>query len=103
MNRKATSFLAFTTLIAAGAYALALYFELPAIVVDKELDWGGLAACAVFGILAEGMAVDFRIGSGRQARSSLAFLPFLSALTLFPPVPAVTVIILVSAVSQFAL
>jgi putative nucleotidyltransferase with HDIG domain len=49
------------------------------------------------------MAVDFRVGPVRQARSSLAFLPFLSAITLFPAVPAVTVIVGVSAISQFGL
>jgi putative nucleotidyltransferase with HDIG domain len=102
MNRKAKYYLAFITLIAAAAYALAIYYGPPIVVADQK-DWVGLASCALFGILAEAMAVDFRVGSGRQARSSLAFLPFLSALTLFPPVPAVTVILGVSAVSQFGL
>jgi putative nucleotidyltransferase with HDIG domain len=101
MNRKATYYLAFITLLAAAAYGLTVHYG-PPLVVDRK-DWIGLACCAVFGVLAEAMAVDFRVGSGRQARSSLAFLPFLSALTLFAPVPAVTVILGVSFVSQFGL
>lgn len=101
MNRKATFYLAFVTVFAAAAYGLAIQYA-PSFAITGK-DWVGLACCAVFGVLAEGMAVDFRVGSGRQARSSLAFLPFLSALTLFPAVPAVAVILGVSAVSQFGL
>lgn len=102
MNRKATYYLASITLLAFAAYGLAIYYGSP-VAVEENTDWVGLGICALFGILAEAMAVDFRVGSGRQARSSLAFLPFLSALTLFPPVPAVTIIVAVSAVSQFGL
>lgn len=102
MNRKAIAYLACVTVLAAVAYGLSILLSPAASIYDPK-DWIGLACCALFGILAEAMAVDFRVGTVRQARSSLAFLPFLSALTLFPAVPAVGVIITVSAISQFGL
>lgn len=102
MNRKATSYLAFVTVFAAALFMAVAAFG-PTKMLDYPKDWIGLACCAVFGILAEAMAVDFRVGAVRQARSSLAFLPFLSALTLFPPLPAVSVIVGVSVISQFGL
>jgi putative nucleotidyltransferase with HDIG domain len=102
MNRKATIYLSSVTLVAFIIFAVsALYGPTSDLVYPKDLV--GLACCAFFGVLAEAMAVDFRVGPVRQARSSLAFLPFLSAITLFPAVPAVTVIVGVSAISQFGL
>lgn len=102
MNRKATIYLAFVTTFAVAVYAVVAIYG-PTRSLEYPKDWIGLACCAVFGILAEAMAVDFRVGAVRQARSSLAFLPFLSAITLFPPLPAASVIIGVSVASQFGL
>ena len=62
-----------------------------------------LGAFLAIGVLAEAMATDFRVGSGRQAKSSLAFLPFLSSLVLFPLGPAVAIVGFVVAISQFIL
>jgi putative nucleotidyltransferase with HDIG domain len=102
MNRKAAAYLLLVTLTACVAFVVSVYYG-PTRGLDYPKDLVGLACCAFFGVLAEAMAVDFRVGPVRQARSSLAFLPFLSAITLFPPVPAVAVIVGVSAVSQFGL
>ncbi|HEX6132889.1 MAG TPA: HD-GYP domain-containing protein [Longimicrobiales bacterium] len=102
MNGKARLYLLTVILIAAALYGLSWIYG-PSRPLEYPRDWVGLAFCAIFGILAEAMAVDFRVGAVRQARSSLAFLPFLSALTLFPTLPAVTVIALVSAISQFGM
>lgn len=55
------------------------------------------------GILAEAMAVDFRVGHGKKAKSSLAFLPFLASIVLFEPAVAVTSVALVLTTSQFLL
>jgi CRISPR-associated endonuclease Cas3-HD len=62
----------------------------------------GILWCVAIGLVAEAMAVDFKIGlPGYQARSSLAFLPFLCALVLFSVPAAVCVIALVLVISQF--
>src|SRR5690606_30497841 len=67
-------------------------------------EWRGLAWCIVIAVVAEAMAVDFNVGGGaKQARSSLAFLPFLSALTIFSLPTAVCVILSVCLISQFTL
>jgi putative nucleotidyltransferase with HDIG domain len=58
---------------------------------------------AAIGVLAEAMAIDFRMGSGRQAKSSLAFLPFLASIVVFPQKVAVLVVAFVVAVSQLVL
>ena len=58
---------------------------------------------AAIGVLAEAMAIDFRMGSGRQAKSSLAFLPFLASIVVFPQKVAVLVVALVVAISQLIL
>lgn len=102
MNGKARAYLIAVTAVAAAAYSLVAMYG-PPWALSETKEWIGLGCCAMFGILAEAMAVDFRVGTSRQARSSLAFLPFLSALTLFPLIPAVTVIAAVSAVSQFGI
>jgi putative nucleotidyltransferase with HDIG domain len=66
-------------------------------------EWG-LLFCVGIGLIAEVMAVEFKIGlPGYQARSSLAFLPFICALTLFPVAAAVWAIVLVLSISQFVL
>jgi putative nucleotidyltransferase with HDIG domain len=59
-----------------------------------------LAAFIVVGCIAEGMAVDFRLGPGRLAKSSLAFLPFLSSIAIFPPILAVIAVATVVTISQ---
>jgi putative nucleotidyltransferase with HDIG domain len=71
--------------------------------LESPRDWIGLVWFAAIALIAEAMAVNFRVGPNEQVRSSLAFLPFLSGLTLYPTPAAVLVIILVSAVSQFVL
>jgi putative nucleotidyltransferase with HDIG domain len=64
--------------------------------------WTTFAACSAIGIVAEAVAVEFKIGlPGKQARSSIAFLPFIAALTLFSVPVAVLSIVLVLLVSQF--
>src|SRR5690606_20707162 len=102
MNYKARTYLLFTTISAPLLCAFAAGFG-PTRTLEYPRDLIGLVFCTMFGLLAEAMAVDFRVGAVRQARSSLAFLPFLSALTLFPTLQALSVIATVSAVSQFAL
>jgi putative nucleotidyltransferase with HDIG domain len=61
----------------------------------------GLFAFFSVAVVAEGLAIDF--GTGKQARSSLAFLPFLGCTALFYPSIAVLIGAGVVAVSNFVL
>jgi putative nucleotidyltransferase with HDIG domain len=100
MLERAHSFIAAT---AAAALCL-LLISMPASVPSLTLGDGlGLACFIAIGILAEAAAIDFRLGSGRQAKSSLAFLPFISATLLFEPFLAVIIVVSVVALSQFGL
>ncbi len=100
MNRKAQVFV-----LAVTALAGALTYSLPAL-GDYALSASEILSFLVYvavGILAEAMAIDFRTGSGRPAKSSLAFLPFLAAVVVFPPRGAVLLVAVVVAISQFVL
>jgi putative nucleotidyltransferase with HDIG domain len=46
-------------------------------------DWLGISAFIFVGILSQAAALDF--GAGRQAKSSLAFVPLLATAIVFPP------------------
>jgi putative nucleotidyltransferase with HDIG domain len=63
----------------------------------------GLSCFVAVGVLSELMAIDFRLGQGRQAKSSLAFLPFLASIVLFEPIISVATVGLVISISQFVL
>jgi putative nucleotidyltransferase with HDIG domain len=61
----------------------------------------GLLAFFGVAVLAEGLAIEFR--TGQQARSSLAFLPFLACTALFSPFVSAIVAASVVATSNFVL
>lgn len=87
-----------------GSLAGIMLASLPSLTSPVGLSLlGAVAAFVVVGSLAEAMAIDFRLGKGRQAKSSLAFLPFLSAVAVFEPLVAVFVVLTVVAVSQLIL
>ena len=83
--------------------AACLVWALPGAAVASlpPLDAIGVASFVAVGILAEAMAIDF--GTGRPARSSLAFLPFLACTIVFQPIVAVAAVAVVTGVSTFAL
>jgi putative nucleotidyltransferase with HDIG domain len=85
--------------------AVVLGFSLPAGTTGPPgINLPSVAAFIAIGVLAEAMAIDFRFGSGKQApRSSLAFLPFLSSIVIFPPRLAVLIVATVVSISQFLL
>jgi putative nucleotidyltransferase with HDIG domain len=97
MTRAAYYFIA---LVAAAAIAL-MYYSLPAAnLVDlASADLIGLGCFVAVALFSEALAIDF--GSGRQARSSLAFLPFLSCAVLFPPALTILVVVTVIVISNF--
>jgi putative nucleotidyltransferase with HDIG domain len=99
MTRAAYLFIAFVTLAA----AILGYVLLPeaALFNLSRTDVVGLVCFVAVALFSEVLAIDF--GSGRQARSSLAFLPLLSCATLFPPAVAILVVVCVIAPSNFLL
>lgn len=98
MNKAAYTFISIIGLAAVGLVWLLPAEPLVAIVQD------GLPSLVVFiavALCAEALAIDF--GTGRQARSSLAFLPFLTCAVLFEPIVSVVVVASVIATSNFVL
>jgi putative nucleotidyltransferase with HDIG domain len=92
MDRKST---VYVTSVTGVAIAFSLAFLPLADLADfTRSDWVGLVAFILIGVLAQAAAIDF--GAGRQATSSLAFIPLLATAIVFPPgaalVAAVTVI-----------
>jgi putative nucleotidyltransferase with HDIG domain len=87
---------------AAAAILVAAFSSTPDVLLELRLDFWGIVWCVGIGLVAEALALDFRIGvPGAPAKTSLAFLPFLCALTLFSVPAALTVIASVLLVSQF--
>ena len=99
MSRSAHTYIA---LVAAAAVGLLLALP-PASTPFGAADVLGCVSFVAIGVLSEAMAIDFRLGQGRQAKSSLAFLPFLSAIVLFEPIVSVVIVVLVIGLSQFVL
>lgn len=98
MLERAHTFIAATAIAAAVLILISLSGDLPTVTAGDGL---GLACFIAISLIAEAAAVDFKLGAGRQAKSSLAFLPFISATLLFEPLLTVFVVVLVIGVSQF--
>jgi putative nucleotidyltransferase with HDIG domain len=88
--------------VLAATAALFVTSWTPLVVLERR-DVLGAALFIAVGVLAEAMAIDFRVGHGRQGKASIAFLPFLAAAVLFQPVVAALMTAAVIAISQFAL
>lgn len=85
--------------LAAGVYALAYTQGIGPEFESRDVL--GLAAFIFVALVAEGMAVDFRLGSGKQQpHASMAFLPFIGILAVFSPQVAVPTVAGVLAFSQ---
>jgi putative nucleotidyltransferase with HDIG domain len=101
MNRSFVPLAAVFVPAAACLYALLLRADLSA---DVPVDSWGVVAFISVALLSEMLAVDFRFGTGKQQlRSSLAFLPFLASIVIFPPAVSVPMVAVVVAVSQLAI
>ena len=61
--------------------------------------WGAVAAFIFVGALSQAAAIDF--GKGRQASSSVAFIPFLTTAIVFPPTISLIVVGTVITISEF--
>jgi putative nucleotidyltransferase with HDIG domain len=87
MNRQTLLFIIATLLGAAVFVGFVLPMERLAHLSPDDLEV--VAAFIFVGILAQAAAIDF--GRGRQATSSLAFIPFLTSAIVFPPEVSVVV------------
>ena len=98
MDRRTRAFLVIVVALAVALTALLPKEPL----LRLDLDAGvGLLCFFVVATLAEGLAIEF--GTGKQARSSLAFLPLLASTLLFPPIVAVALAFSTLAASSFLL
>jgi putative nucleotidyltransferase with HDIG domain len=100
---KDSKFTAYVAVTAVGAAYVLSQLPFGPVTSITLGQWASLACFVAVGVLAEGMAIDFRLGPGRQAKASLAFLPFIACILLFPAAVAVSVVAVVIATSQFVL
>jgi putative nucleotidyltransferase with HDIG domain len=99
MNRAAYGFILLVFAAASGlVYILEVQADVYALIAG---DLAGILCFLAVALLSEALAIDF--GTGRQARSSLAFLPFLSCAILFEPAVSILVVASVIAISNFVL
>jgi putative nucleotidyltransferase with HDIG domain len=99
MNRPAYIFVLLVSAAAVGLLATLIPYVALADLDGRDAI--GLFFFVAVALLAEALAIDF--GSGKQARSSLAFLPILSCATLFSPAISVLVVLCVITCSNFVL
>lgn len=92
----------FVATVVAGAFALGVHLCLTASIPNfGSLDVVGVFSFAIVALIAEANAVDFKIGIGpRQPQASVAFLPFLGGILIFPPIMAVSLVAIVVTISQ---
>jgi hypothetical protein len=64
----------------------------------QEIDWAAWLLLVSIGLFSEALATEFPIAG--QARSSMAFLPFIAIILVFPTLPAIAAIGLVVAVAS---
>jgi putative nucleotidyltransferase with HDIG domain len=81
MDHKYRAYLAAVT-VAAVLFSL-LWLPAWDLAELSGADWLGVSAFIFVGILSQAAALDF--GAGRQAKSSLAFVPLLATAIVFPP------------------
>jgi putative nucleotidyltransferase with HDIG domain len=98
MNSRTRVYIGLVAAMAASLYA---WLPLDAVMELPLRELVGAASFAGVALLAESLAIDF--GRGRQARSSLSFIPLLACAMVFPPVVAISITIVVIAFSNFGL
>jgi putative nucleotidyltransferase with HDIG domain len=81
MDRKSLTYIIVVS-TAALAFSLA-FLPLTELASFSRMDWVGLLSFILIGVLSQAVAIDF--GAGRQATSSLAFIPLLATAMVFPP------------------
>lgn len=88
------------TVVAAALAFTALALDPQGLLLLTDMDVYGLLVLGGIALLAQAFAIDF--ATGRQATSSLAFIPLLGAAIVLPPAAGALTAGLVIAVSEFA-
>lgn len=97
MNRKSYIFVALAT---AAATALLIRISWRPVSQFSGHDWLGLLAFVALCVISEAMAVDYTIGTKRRAKSSMAYLPLLTCVVVYPIQGAVIVAAAFEAITQ---
>lgn len=84
--------------VAAAVLFLAAHLPMPDITSLSKADWEVVIAFIAVGLLSQAAAIDF--GKGRQANSSVAFVPFLTTAIIFPPSISLVVVATVIGISE---
>ncbi|CAN5628702.1 HD-GYP domain-containing protein [soil metagenome] len=98
MDRKSLIYVC--VVIAVTTAFTLLYLPLSELAALTAADWWALFVFIGIGVLAQAAAIDF--GSGRQATSSLAFIPLLATSMVLPPASSLVAAGVVIGVSEFA-
>ena len=98
MDRAATGYISAVVLIA--VWFVIAHFPSADFLALTRGDWEIAVAFIAVGLLSQAQAIDF--GKGRQASSSVAFIPFLTTAIVFPPVVSLIVVATVIGISEFA-
>jgi len=100
MNRPAYIYLAVVSALALALAACLPWSELLSFGPSEIL---GLATFIGIAILSEALAIDFSVGNGRHAKSSVVFLPLFACAMVFPPSAAVAATVIVIGVTELLL
>lgn len=87
MDRKTGIYI--VLVVAAAAVLVAAQFPLSELDSLSSDDWKLIGSLFAVALISQMAAIDF--GKGRQASSSVAFIPFLAAVIILPPVVAILV------------
>jgi putative nucleotidyltransferase with HDIG domain len=86
--------------VIAAAVLVAAHLPMSELDLLSGDDWKLIAALVTVALLSQAAAIDF--GKGRQASSSVAFIPFLATAIILPPAVAILVAASVIAISELA-
>jgi putative nucleotidyltransferase with HDIG domain len=97
MDRKSFAFVC--TVIAATAAFTASFLPVGELTALTWAEWRAMLAFVGIGLFAQAAAIDF--GTGRQATSSLTFIPLLTTAMVLPPAASLVACVVIIGVSEF--
>lgn len=86
MRKAEIAYISFVVALALAFTATLAWSELFALQATEIAGWAVLVA---LGILAEALAIDFSVGTDREVKSAVTFLPLFACAILFPPAATV--------------
>lgn len=98
MDRRTRTYI--MLVVVAAAVLVAAHLPMSELDSLSGDDWKLIASLVTVALLSQAAAIDF--GKGRQASSSVAFIPFLATAIILPPAVAILVAASVIAISELA-